>query len=150
MRWSWIALFTFASAASLLAEDLATIQQEPNLERRNQLALDHAGEALNVARAAYQASDLEKTQAALTDMGDAVDLAFHSIPGSGPGSAKEGRRDPKFLKRTEMATRQLLRRIQGLAESMSYQDRAPAEKLRDRVAAIHEELLTGIMEKKRK
>ena len=55
--------------------------------------IDASSDALNVARAAYQASDLVKTQAALTEVGDAVDLAYRSIPGSGPRSANCTRRN---------------------------------------------------------
>src|ERR1035437_5905058 len=93
MRWPWIALFSLSSlAANLLAVDLASIQQEPNLERRSQLAMDYAGAALDTARTAYQASDLEKTQAALSEVGQAVDLAYDSLQKTG----KEARRDPKL------------------------------------------------------
>ena len=85
-----------------------------------------------------------------------MDIGFYSVPcgviiialvlwvyPSRPG-------DPKFFKRAELSTRQLLRRIEGLAQSMSYEDRVAAEKLRDRVAAIHDDLLQGIMAKKKK
>lgn len=145
MWWSCAVLFTLLTA-HLWAVDLASIQQEPNLERRSQLAMDYAGTALDAARTAYQSSDLAKTQTSLTEVGAAVDLAYDSLQQTG----KEARRDPKFFKRAELSTRQLLRRIEGLAESMSYEDRAAAEKLRDRVAAIHDELLQGIMAKRKK
>lgn len=144
MRRVLIALSIFTAA--LCAADLASIQQEPSLERRSQLAMDYAGAALDAARSAYQSSDLEKTKASLGEVGDAVDLAYDSLQQTG----KEARRDPKFFKRTELATRQLLRRIEGMAESMSFEDRAIAEKVRDRVAAIHDDLLQGIMAKRKK
>jgi hypothetical protein len=144
MRLLVITLSLFA--ANLWAADLATIQQEPSLERRSQLAMDYAGAALDAARTAYQASDLEKAKMSLGEVGAAVDLAFDSLQQTG----KEARRDPKFFKRTELSTRQLLRRLEGLAESMSFEDRAVAEKVRDRVAAIHDDLLQGIMGKKKK
>jgi hypothetical protein len=126
--------------------DLASIQQEPNLERRSQLAMDYAGTALDAARTAYQSSDLEKTKTSLSEVGAAVDLAYDSLQQTG----KDVRRDSKFFKRAELSTRQLLRRIEGVAESMSFEDRAAAEKVRDRVAAIHDELLQGIMAKRKK
>ena len=147
MRWPWVALSMLPLlTANLLALDFASIQQEPNLERRSQLAMDYANSSLDAARTAYQASDLEKTQAALKEVGDAVDLAFDSLQKTG----KEARRDPKFFKLTELATRKILRRIEGMAESMSFQDRPFAEKVRDRVAAIHDDLLQVIMAKKKK
>ncbi|MDP9114757.1 MAG: hypothetical protein M3O20_13905 [Acidobacteriota bacterium] len=138
-------LFTLLMA-NLSAVDLASLQQEPNPERRSQLAMDYAATALDAARSAYQSSDLEKTRNSLTNVGAAVDLAYGSLQ----ESTKESRRDSKFFKRAELATRQLLRRIEGLAESMSVEDRAAAEKLRDRVAAIHDDLLQDIMAKKKK
>ena len=144
MRLLLIALSFFTP--TLWAADLTSIQQEPSLERRSQLAMDYAGAALDAARTAYQVSDLEKTKTSLSEVGDAVDLAYDSLQQTG----KEARRDPKFFKRTELSTRQLLRRIQGLAESMSFEDRGFAEKIRDRVAAIHDDLLLGIMSKKKK
>lgn len=146
MRWPLVALVTVPSLiAGFSAADLPSIQQEPNLERRSQMAMDYANAALDTARTAYQASDIEKTQIALNDVGQAVDLAHDSLQKTG----KEARRDPKFFKRTELATRQILRRIEGMAESMSFQDRSLAEKVRDRVAAIHEDLLREIMAKKK-
>ena len=144
--WGVCAVLFMLLKANLWALDLASIQQEPNPERRSQLAMDYAGTALDAARSAYQSSDLEKTQTSLTEVGAAVDLAYDSLQQSG----KEARRDPKFFKRAELSTRQLLRRIEGLAQSMSFEDRIAAEKVRDRVAAIHDDLLQGIMGKRKK
>jgi hypothetical protein len=144
--WLWVALFVLLFPWRLPAVDFASIQHEPNLERRSQLAMDYANASLDAARTAYQANDFEKTQASLGEVGDAVNLAYDSLQQTG----KEARRDPKFFKRTELATRQILRRIEGLAESMSFQDRPLTEKVRDRVAAIHDNLLQGIMSKKKK
>ncbi|HSR08062.1 MAG TPA: hypothetical protein VLM42_12990 [Bryobacteraceae bacterium] len=144
--WGSCAVLFMLLTANLWAVDLPSIQQEPNPERRSQLAMDYAGAALDAARSAYQSSDLEKTQTSLTEVGAAVDLAYGSLQQSG----KEARRDPKFFKRAELSTRQLLRRIEGFAESMSFEDRAAAEKLRDRVAAIHDNLLQDLMAKKKK
>jgi len=43
----------------------------------------------------------------------------------------------------------MLRRIEGMAESMNFEDRSLLDKLRERVAAIHENLLGDIMGKKK-
>ena len=144
--WASCAVLFALLTANLWAVDLASIQQEPNLERRSQLAMDYAGTALDAARTAYQSSDLEKTKTSLSEVGAAVDLAYDSLQQTG----KDVRRDSKFFKRAELSTRQLLRRIEGVAESMSFEDRAAAEKVRDRVAAIHDDLLQGIMAKRKK
>jgi hypothetical protein len=47
-------------------------------------------------------------------------------------------------------TRELLRRLEGLRETMSVADRAGVEKIRDSVSDIHDNLLKGIMSKKKK
>ena len=140
-----LALVWSFSAASLWAIDLNAVQQEPNLEKRNQLAIECANSALDAARTAYQANDLDKTRAALDEAGSAVELAYDSLKQTG----KEARRDPKFFKRTELATRQMLRRIEGMAEAMNFEDRALIDKLRERVTAVHENLLQDIMAKKK-
>jgi hypothetical protein len=140
-----LALLWAFPAASLWATDLTSVQQEPNPERRNQLAIGLANSALDTARTAYQANDLDKTRASLDDAGEAVSLAYDSLKQTG----KEARRDPKLFKRTELATRQMLRRIDGMAEGMNFEDRSMVDKLRDRVSAIHENLLQDIMAKKK-
>ena len=152
-RWAWrmcrmsmgLALLWWFSALSLWAADLASLQQEPNLERRSQLAMESANSALDAARTAYQANNLDKTRASLNEAGEAVSLAYSSLKQTG----KEARRDPKFFKKTELATRQMLRRIEGMAEGMNFEDRSLVDKLRDRVTAIHENLLQDIMAKKK-
>jgi len=141
MAWLSIALL----AAQLYVVDLATIQQEPNPERRSDLALQYASTALDTAREAYTAGNIEKTEAAFEEVGSSVDLAYDSLGQTG----KDPRRSPKFFKRAEMSTRQLLRRLDGMMESMSVADRALIEKVRGRVADVHENLLKGIMSKKK-
>jgi hypothetical protein len=141
----WLALLWPLAAVSLRAIDLNSVQQEPNLEKRNQLAIEFANSALDAARSAYQANDLDKTRASLDDAGEAVSLSYDSLKQTG----KEARRDPKLFKRTELATRQMLRRIEGMAEGMNFEDRSLVDKLRDRVTAIHENLLQDIMAKKK-
>jgi hypothetical protein len=139
-----LALLCTLSVASLWAVDLNSVQQEPNLEKRSQLAMESANSALDTARTAYQANDMDKTRASLDEVGEAVNLAYTSLKQTG----KEARRDPNF-KKTELATRQMLRRIDGMAEGMNFEDRSLVDKLRERVTAIHENLLQDIMAKKK-
>jgi len=136
MQWLLIAILAF---------DLASIKNEPNLEKRSELALDHAGTELDEAREAYNAGDVAKMESALGEVGESVELAYHSLTDTG----KDARRNPKFFKRAELRTRELMRRLEGIRESVSYQDRALVEVVRDRVAEVHDELLKGIMSKKK-
>ena len=142
MRWLWIALF----AVSLQAFDLDSVRKENNPEKRSDLALANASAALDRARAASQASNMEDTQTALQEVDASIGLVSESLTGSG----KDARRNPKYFKRAEVATRQILRRLEGLTEALSLEDRAMVDAVREHVNAVHEELLTGIMGKNKK
>ncbi len=125
-----------------LAFDLAAIRQEPNLERRSDLALANASTAMDAARDA--ASDEPKMKAALEEVRQSVDLAYQSLVDSG----KSARRSPKFFKRAELKTRELMRRLEGLAQAVDVDDRAFVESVRDRVSKVHDDLIQDIMQKK--
>jgi hypothetical protein len=134
----WILVLT-------LAFDLATIKSEPNLEKRSELALTNANAALDSARDAYNKGDLDKTETNLNEVLDSVDLAYQALSDTG----KDPRKD-RFFKQAELRTRALLRRLEGLGETMSVADRGIVEKVRNEVSEIHDNLLTGIMSKRKK
>ena len=136
MQWLLIAILAF---------DLASIKTEPNLEKRSELALDNAGTALDQAREAYNSGDVSKMEFALHEVEASVELAFQALTDTG----KDARRNPKFFKKAELKTRELIRRLEGVREIVSYQDRALVEIVRDRVAEVHDNLLKGIMSKKK-
>lgn len=128
-----------------LAFDLTTIQSEPNLEKRSELALDHANLALDSARDAYSSGNYGKSQNDLQEVCDSVDLAYQSLSDTG----KDPRKDPKFFKRAELRTRELLRRLEGVGQGMSQVDRGTLDKVRERISEVHDNLLNGIMTKKK-
>lgn len=128
----------------LLAFDLTTVRQEPNLERRSELALDNAALAVAACSQAYKSGDLEKTKVEAVEIEESVTVSYDSLRETG----KDPGKSPKYFKRAEVSTRQLLRRLDDLIGSMSASDRAIIEVVRDRVSDIHEELLNGIMRKK--
>jgi hypothetical protein len=131
--------------ALALAIDLAGVKSEPNLEKRSERALDYANTALDSARDAYMRGEFEQTLAQLEEVGASVDVAYDALEQTG----KDPRRNPKFFKRAEMRTRELLRRIEGLLQTVSYADREPVQNLQQRVAAVHDNLLEGIMSKRK-
>jgi len=128
-----------------LAFDLAAVKSEPNLEKRSELALTNANTALDSARDSYGQGDLEKTQASLNEVMDSVDIAYQALSDTG----KDPRKD-RFFKRAEMRTRELIRRLEGLSQTMSVADRGTVDKVRESVSEIHDNLLKGIMSKKKK
>jgi hypothetical protein len=136
MQWLLISFIVF---------DLAGVKTEPNLEKRSELALENANTALDQAREAYTGGDLAKFKMELDEVGESVTLAYQSLEETG----KDARRNPKFFKRAELKTHDLLRRLEGIREAASYEDRVLFEKLRDRVAQVDDELLKGLMSKKK-
>jgi hypothetical protein len=139
----WILALTLAG--NLAAMDLAGIRAEPNLEKRSERALDYANVALDAARDAYGKGDFDECQAQLDEVGASVDVAYEALTQTG----KDPSRNPKFFKRAEMRTRELLRRIDGLLQTVSYADREAVQKIHSRVSEVHDHLLEGIMSKRK-
>jgi hypothetical protein len=129
-----------------LAVDLAGVKSEPNLEKRSELALNYANSALDTARDSYSQGNFDQTKSALEEVEQSVDLAYQSLSATG----KDPRRDPKFFKRAELRTRELLRRLEGLGETFSFTDRGMLEKVRDRVSEVHDDLINGVLTKRKK
>lgn len=128
----------------MLAADLSGIKTEPALEKRSEMALQYADSAINTARDAYNQGDFAKSQHALTEVSEAVDLSYNSLVATG----KDPRKHAARFKDAEKATRQLLRRLESLRDLMSSVDRVTIDPIASKVADIHESLLKGIMGKK--
>ena len=134
----------FAQSGAQAGPDLAAVKSEPNLEKRSERALEHANLALDAARDAYGRGEIEQSKAELEEVGASVDLAYESLQQTG----KDPRRNGKF-KQAELRTRELLRRLQGFGQTMSFADRDVLDKVRDRVSMVHDDLLDGIMSKRK-
>jgi hypothetical protein len=144
MRWAiWFLAVTMATGP--LRADLAAAKAEPNLEKRAAKALDNADAALGEARKAYDGSALEKFAQALGELRESVELCDASLRQTGKNASKS----PKHFKRAELKMRDLLRRIEGLRQEVSVDDRPVVEKVKDRVQYLHEELLLDIMGRRR-
>jgi hypothetical protein len=128
----------------LLAIDLTGIKSEPALEKRSEMALQYADSEINAAREAYNNGDYEKSQAALREVSEAVDVSYQSLVATG----KDPRKHSGHFKLAEKATRQILRRLENLRDLMTGVDRALIDPVTSKVSAVHESLLTGIMGKK--
>lgn len=126
--------------------DLRAALAEPDLEKRSGLALDNASEDLTVARQAYDKGDIAQLTALADDMERSVDIAQDSLQQTG----KDPRNHPKWFKKAEIATRDLLRRIDTLQQEMSYADRPMLDKVKAHILKVHDDLLLGLMEGKHK
>jgi hypothetical protein len=145
MRWIMAGAFLLLAAGVSLA-DLDQARAEPNLEKRSKLALDNAVAALKEAREAYKAGDMQKVNAKASEVQESAELAFTSLVKTG----KDPRKSPKWFKRAEIESRDLLRSIETLEHDMSFDDRVILEKAKQKVQQVHDDLLTGLMEGKRK
>jgi hypothetical protein len=132
-------MFWFAVLA--LALDLGSVKSEPKLEKRSEMALEYASAALDKARTAYKEGRFQQTQAALSEVGNAVELSYESLLATG----KNPRKSSKPFKNAEKATREILRRLSGLKDLMSVVDHPVVEPVMTSVTSVHDRLLTGIM-----
>jgi len=126
--------------------DLRGARAEPNLENRSALALLSASETLKSIRAIYDRGEIEQVAAAVVEIEESVRLAADSLAATG----KDPHRSPKWFKRAEIETRDLERKLEGLQQQMSFTDRYLIESVKSTVERIHDELLRGLMEGKRK
>ena len=141
-----LALALTLAGGAAASTELDAVRAEANLEKRSKLALDNASSALKSAREAYQAGDTATVTAKTDEIGESVDLAYNSLTETG----KNPRKSPKWFKHAEMETRELTRRLEDFAQQMNYNDRAILDKIRARVEQVHDELLTGLMEGRKK
>jgi hypothetical protein len=130
---AFAALLALVGVQSIRA-DLKRALAETNLEKRSRLALENA-------KAAYQ-----QVQTFATEIEQSVDLAYQSLQQTG----KNPRSSPRYFKSAEQETSQLMRRIEGLQEEMSYTERPMLDKTKARVQQVHDDLLLGLMEGRKK
>jgi hypothetical protein len=127
-----------------LCADLKAARAEKDLEKRSKLALENAVLALQAARAAYAQGDNEKTAAAVQEIQESVELAYHSLA----DTHKNPRKSPRWFKNAELATRDIGRRLDSFDHDMSYEDRPMLKSVKEKVQQIHDDLLLGLMEGK--
>jgi hypothetical protein len=143
---------SMAAATVLLAlagsarADLKKAMAEPNLEKRSQFALDNATAAYKLARTAYEKGETEKVREFIGEIQESVELAHTSLTQTG----KNPRKSPKYFKKAEMDTRDLSKRIDAFEHEMSFNDRPMLETLKAKVQQVHDDLLVGLMEGKKK
>jgi len=128
-----------------LHADLKRAMAETNLEKRSSLALENAAAALKSARAAYDKGDNDEVTKAAAEILESVDLAATSLQQTGKNPRRSG-----AYKTAEKSTRDLSRRIQDFQDQMSYIDRPLLDKVKARILEVHEVLLLGVMEGRKK
>ena len=128
------------------AANLESIRAEPNLERRSQLALGFAKATVKPVLEAYEQGDAELGGRLLMQIQEAVELAQESLSATG----KSARRKPKYFKRAEIRSRNLIKQLRALSRALNYDEREVVDSVVDRVSAINDQLLLAIMTKRKK
>ena len=146
MRLLPAALMLGCAWAGCLRADLKPALAESNLGKRSKLALDNAAAALKAAREAYATGDNQKVAAAADEILQSVDLAYESLMKTG----KNPRNSPRWFKAAEISTRDLSKKLETFQRDMDFADRPLLDKVKARVQQVHDELLLGLMEGKRK
>src|SRR4051812_34779451 len=146
MRWRLTVVVACLAFAGAARADLKQALAEPNLEKRSQLALTNASAAYKAARAAYEKGENDQVAERIAEIQESVELAFTSLNQTG----KDPRRSPKWFKKAEMETRDLMKRLESFEHEMSFNERPMLEKLKAKVQQVHDDLLVGLMEGKRK
>lgn len=144
-RWMVTLTLLLGSGGAALA-NLDQARAEPNLEKRSKLALENADSALRAARMAYRAGDAKTTAADAKELEESVDLAYMSLTDTG----KNPRKSPRWFKHAEIKTRELLRTLDNFQQEMSYTDRPILDTVKAKIQQVHDDLLTGLMEGRKK
>jgi broad specificity phosphatase PhoE len=124
--------------------DLAAAKAEPNLEKRSRAALENANHALRKAKEVY-ASDTRRACEWIEEVAESVEISGAALRATG----KNPSRNPKHFKQAEIATRDLARKLDHFAKDVDEADRETVQKARARVLHIQDEILEGIMGKKK-
>jgi hypothetical protein len=141
-----VTLTALAAAGGWLHADLKTVMAEPDLGKRSKLALENANAALKATREAYNKGENDKVTAAANEILESVNLAADSLKATG----KNPRKSPKWFKQAEIATRDLLKKMDTLQHDMNFGERDVLDKAKARTQEVHDELLLGLMEGKGK
>ena len=130
----------------LCSLDLESVRNEPNLERRAELALENANQAIDRAKHFAAGSEFDKLHLAVVEVQDSVELCHESLAATG----KDPRKNTKQFKKVEMRIHQLTRRLRGFAGEVSVEDKPVIEKAANRLDEINDEIITGIFTKRKK
>ena len=121
-------------AQSLVSE----IKAEHDPAKRSEKALSIADMAFDSARENYGKGDIHKGDAELENMMTALDECLSSL---------DAARKAKYYKKAEMNVAALQRRLDGLLDDISLQQRGWAEYTRRKLDELHDKLLEGVMRK---
>jgi hypothetical protein len=124
--------------------DIGSVKAEPDVDKRSELALMNADREMDAARKAYTDGEQNAMQAALTELGESVDVCYDALQHSHTEPHKS-----KYYKRSELQLKALMRRLTGFRDEVSFDARAPVEVVLKKASEIHDDIIADIMRKKK-
>ncbi len=133
-------LLSLGCAAFLPAQQsfLAEIAAEHDPAKRSDKALNYADTAFDNAREFYNKGEIKNGDAELENMTDALKACVGSL---------QVAHKARFYKKAELKVAYLQRRMEGLLDDLSVQQRGWAEYTERKLDEIHDKLLDGVMRK---
>jgi hypothetical protein len=128
------------------AFDLGEVRNEPNLERRAELALENANGAIDHAKEFAKLGQFDKLHLSVVEVQQSVELCQESLEAAG----KDPRRNVRQFKKVEMRIHYLTRRMKGFADEVSVEDKAAIERVANRLDEINDEIVGDMLGKKKK
>jgi hypothetical protein len=117
---------------------LAELEAERDPARRSDKALTFADAAFDNARDFYTKGEIKKGDAELENMTNALKQCVGSL---------QVAHKARFYKKAELKVAYLQRRMKGLVDDLSIQQRGWAEYTERKLDDIHDKLLEGVMRK---
>jgi hypothetical protein len=117
---------------------ISEIKAEHDPAKRSEKALTFADTSFDSARDYYNKGDIHKGDAELENMMAALEECLSSV---------DAAHKAKYYKKAEMNVALLQRRMQGLLEDISLQQRGWAEYTQRKLDQLHDKLLDGVMRK---
>jgi hypothetical protein len=135
---------TFALILFLAFADLGAVKSEPDLNKRSEMALDNANQALDEAKQASLSNNDKALGAALGEVDDSVAVCYESLE-----QTHSTPRKSRYYKRAELKMSALLRRLSALRDAVDYESQSKVDSVIKKVSAVHDELLGEIMSKRK-
>lgn len=129
-----------ALASGLMAESyLSQLKTVRNPGKRSERALKLADSAFDNARGLYEKGEIQKGDAALDQMNEALTACLQSA---------EIANKPKYYKKAELNVAKLQRQLKWLLNDLDVWNRSGAKAASKKMDQIHNQLLAGVMRRR--
>ena len=127
------------------ADRIAAIRAEPVPQKRFDRAIDNMDLGIkNSQEILRNAGTTRELETELEETAGSAELALQSLRDTG----KRPKQLTRQYKKGEVRTAEALRKMNSLIQALSVENQSMAEKARDRLRAVQEDFLLGVMDRK--